>query len=47
MKSEEPADLRTALTRFQSAARDLLDAWQRVGEHYGDEIAQIGEMRVR
>jgi hypothetical protein len=61
MEKDEPVDLRTALSRFQSAARELLEAWERVGEHYGDEIAnyppnwrdfgeelaQIGEMRVR
>jgi hypothetical protein len=61
MERADPADLRTALSRFQSAAPDLLGAWERVGEHYGDEIAnyppnwrdfaeelaQIGEMRIR
>jgi hypothetical protein len=38
MEQPKPADLRTALSRFQSAARDLLIAWEQVGEHYGDEI---------
>jgi hypothetical protein len=39
MKDEDRTDLRTALSRFQSAARELRDAWERVDEHYGDEIA--------
>jgi hypothetical protein len=39
MQTADRPDLRTALSRFQSAARELLGAWERVGEHYGDEIA--------
>jgi uncharacterized protein YukE len=38
MDGRQP-DLRSALASFQSAARELLEAWERVGEHYGDEIA--------
>jgi len=38
MEQHEQTDLRTALSRFQAAAHDLLSAWEQVGEHYGDEI---------